>query len=68
MYIDDISKNIQALNTYPGGRSTGLSDLSKGKFNSSRMTPEFYNLNYTGPAGKFFDHIYCIMYDKPNTI
>ncbi|GAN01001.1 hypothetical protein MAM1_0004c00430 [Mucor ambiguus] len=40
-----------ALNTYPGGRSVGLSDLSKGTFNSSRMTPEFYNLNYTGPAG-----------------
>ncbi|RCH82278.1 hypothetical protein CU098_001339, partial [Rhizopus stolonifer] len=40
-----------ALDTYPGGRSVGLSDLGKGTFNSSRMTPEFYNLNYTGPAG-----------------
>ncbi|KAI8341547.1 periplasmic binding protein-like I [Blakeslea trispora] len=41
----------KALNSYPGGRAAGLSDLSKGTFNSSIMTPQFYNLNNTGPAG-----------------
>jgi hypothetical protein len=38
---------------YPGGRAAGLADLSKGSFNSTNMTPEFYNLNYTGPAGNY---------------
>jgi hypothetical protein len=49
--IYDIKANLQALDTYPGGRAAGLSDLGKGLFNSSRMTPSFYNLKYTGPAG-----------------
>lgn len=43
---------MQALNEYPGGRQKGLSDLASGSFNASNMTPTFYNLNYTGPAGK----------------
>ena len=43
---------VQALNTYTGGRQKGLSDLSAGTFDSSKMTPTFYNLDYTGPAGK----------------
>ncbi|KAI8336060.1 periplasmic binding protein-like I [Choanephora cucurbitarum] len=41
----------KALNLYPGGRAAGLSDLNNGVFNSSNMTPTFYNLNHTGPAG-----------------
>ncbi|KAI9491860.1 periplasmic binding protein-like I [Zychaea mexicana] len=41
----------KALDTYTGGRQKGLSDLSAGTFNSSIMTPTFYNLDYTGPAG-----------------
>ncbi|CAO3596140.1 unnamed protein product [Absidia cylindrospora] len=41
----------KALNEYPGGRQKGLSDLSSRQFNSTPMTPSFYNMNYTGPAG-----------------
>ncbi|ORY96447.1 periplasmic binding protein-like I [Syncephalastrum racemosum] len=46
----------KSLDAYPGGRQQGLSDLKAEKFNSSAMTPEFYNLNYTGPAG-FMDFL-----------
>ncbi|KAI8077824.1 periplasmic binding protein-like I [Halteromyces radiatus] len=41
----------KALNQYPGGRQQGLLDLSTHNFNSTPMTPTFYNMNYTGPAG-----------------
>ncbi|KAI8343904.1 periplasmic binding protein-like I [Chlamydoabsidia padenii] len=41
----------KALDEYPGGRLKGLADLSSKTFNSTRMTPTFYNMNYTGPAG-----------------
>ncbi|KAI8889827.1 periplasmic binding protein-like I [Backusella circina FSU 941] len=41
----------RTLDLYPGGRSNALSDLSLGTFNSSSMTPDLYNLNYSGPAG-----------------
>ncbi|KAG2220592.1 hypothetical protein INT45_002614, partial [Circinella minor] len=41
----------KALNTYTGGRQKGISDLSAGTFDSSKMTPTFYNMDYTGPAG-----------------
>ncbi|KAI9302837.1 periplasmic binding protein-like I [Cunninghamella echinulata] len=41
----------KALNQYPGGRQKGLQDLSTKNFNSKPMTPLFYNMNYTGPAG-----------------
>ncbi|KAL0073463.1 periplasmic binding protein-like I [Phycomyces blakesleeanus] len=41
----------KALNLYPGGRSKGLSDLKARTFNSSNMTPTFFNMNYTGPKG-----------------
>jgi hypothetical protein len=43
--------SLQALNEYPGGRQKGLSDLSANSFNSTPMTPLFYNMNYTGPGG-----------------
>ncbi|KAI9281054.1 periplasmic binding protein-like I [Sporodiniella umbellata] len=42
----------KALNQYPGGRSEGLAALSSKTFNSTNMKPTFFNLNYTGPAGK----------------
>ncbi|KAI9027622.1 periplasmic binding protein-like I [Phycomyces nitens] len=41
----------KALNLYPGGRSKGLEDLKARTFNSSNMTPTFFNMNYTGPKG-----------------
>ncbi|KAI8341058.1 periplasmic binding protein-like I [Chlamydoabsidia padenii] len=41
----------KALNEYPGGRQRGLLDLSNHTFNSTPMTPTFYNMNYTGPSG-----------------
>ncbi|KAG0182904.1 Metabotropic GABA-B receptor subtype 3A [Apophysomyces sp. BC1034] len=41
----------KALNQYPRGRAQGLADLAAKKFNATGMTPTFYNLNYTGPAG-----------------
>ncbi|KAI9319938.1 periplasmic binding protein-like I [Dichotomocladium elegans] len=41
----------KALDNYPGGRSQGLVDLGAHKFSATSMTPTFYNLNYTGPAG-----------------
>ncbi|KAF7731952.1 Metabotropic GABA-B receptor subtype 3A [Apophysomyces ossiformis] len=41
----------KALDQYPGGRAQGLADLAARKFNSTDMTPTFFNLNYTGPAG-----------------
>ncbi|KAG2236589.1 hypothetical protein INT48_000143 [Thamnidium elegans] len=41
----------RALDIYPGGRSVGLMDLRKRVFNSSNMTPSFYNFSYTGPGG-----------------
>ncbi|CAO3594586.1 unnamed protein product [Absidia cylindrospora] len=42
----------KALNEYPGGRQKGLLDLSTNNFNSTPMIPSFYNMNYTGPAGR----------------
>ncbi|KAI8394060.1 periplasmic binding protein-like I [Radiomyces spectabilis] len=41
----------KALNEYPGGREKGLIDMANRQFNSTHMTPTFYNMNYTGPAG-----------------
>ncbi|ORX56420.1 periplasmic binding protein-like I [Hesseltinella vesiculosa] len=39
------------LNEYPGGRQAGLKALQSKTFNSTDMTPLFYNMNYSGPAG-----------------
>ncbi|CEG65851.1 hypothetical protein RMATCC62417_02548 [Rhizopus microsporus] len=41
----------KALDQYSGGREKGLQDLASDTFNTSSMTPMFYNFNYSGPAG-----------------
>ncbi|RUP47910.1 periplasmic binding protein-like I [Jimgerdemannia flammicorona] len=52
MYVLALGIN-QILNNYPGGRQTGLRDLSKGLFNQNAgpLTPLLFNTNWTGPAG-----------------
>ncbi|RCI03986.1 hypothetical protein CU098_002568, partial [Rhizopus stolonifer] len=41
----------KALDAYPGGRSEGLIALANNSFDTKEMSPSFFNLQYSGPAG-----------------
>ncbi|RUS16899.1 periplasmic binding protein-like I [Endogone sp. FLAS-F59071] len=50
MYVIALGFN-QALNQYEGGRDVGLAALDNDTFDSVPLTPEAFNVEYTGPAG-----------------